>query len=77
MRPWAITTFNILLGLHKYDNPWFYGSQGFEQRTASLVPQVLADKATREIVTGTSSAPCRLLWSGTVCESYTLSGTRK
>ncbi len=41
---------NILLGLHKYDNPWFYGKE-FRTKEGSLVPQVLADKATRETVT--------------------------
>lgn len=41
---------NILLGLHKYDNPWFYGKE-FHAHDGSLVPQVLADDATRESVT--------------------------
>src|SRR5262249_19813706 len=38
---------NILLGLHKFDNPWFYGKE-FRTKDGSLVPQVLADDATRE-----------------------------
>ena len=41
---------NILLGLHKHDNPWFYGKE-FHTHGGSLVPQVLADDATRESVT--------------------------
>ena len=41
---------NILLGLHKHDNPWFYGKE-FHTNDGSLLPQVLADDATREKVT--------------------------
>jgi hypothetical protein len=41
---------NILLGLHKHDNPWFYGKE-FHAHDGSLVPQVLADDATRKTVT--------------------------
>jgi len=41
---------NILLGLHKYDNPWFYGKD-FRTKDGTLIPQVLADEATRQTVT--------------------------
>jgi len=40
---------NILLGLHKYDNPWFYGRE-FRTKDGTLVPQVLAGDATRKTV---------------------------
>jgi hypothetical protein len=42
---------NILLGLEKHDNPWFY-RKTFHARDGSLVPQVLADDATRKMVLG-------------------------
>jgi hypothetical protein len=41
---------NILLGLLKHDNSWFYGKE-YCAKDGSLVPQVLADDATRERVT--------------------------
>jgi hypothetical protein len=40
---------NILLGLEKHDNPWFFGNE-FHTHDGSLLPQVLADDATRESV---------------------------
>jgi hypothetical protein len=40
---------NILLGLRKYDNPWFYGKE-FRTKDGSLLPQLLADDATRQMV---------------------------
>jgi hypothetical protein len=42
---------NILLGLQKHDNPWFYGKE-FHTHDGSLLPQVLADDATRKMVLG-------------------------
>jgi hypothetical protein len=39
---------NILLGLRKYDNPWFYGKE-FRTHDGTLVPQVLADEAIRKV----------------------------
>jgi hypothetical protein len=41
---------NILIGLPKHDNSWFYGKE-YCAKDGSLVPQVLADDATREMVT--------------------------
>jgi hypothetical protein len=41
---------NILLDHHKFDNQWFFGKE-FHTRDGSLLPQVLADDATREMVT--------------------------
>jgi hypothetical protein len=40
---------NILLNLEKYDNWWFFGKAFYKDDR--LVPQVLADDATREMVT--------------------------
>jgi hypothetical protein len=41
---------NILLGEEKHDNDWFFGREFREKGV--VVPQVLADAATREMVTG-------------------------
>ena len=41
---------NILLGKEKHDNNWFFGREFRENGV--VIPQVLADAATREMVTG-------------------------
>lgn len=39
---------NLLLGLHKHDNGWFY-SEKFYDSDSEIVPQKLADDATRNV----------------------------